>query len=367
MTGVRPTTPLDRVAGAHDAAVLAVARRGDPVSRAELAEALQVTPQAISKIMGRLMGRGLIAEAGTLAAGPGKPTTLYRIVPSSRRAIGLHLTRSRVHGVVVDLSGEILERRELEIGRLQPVPELIETLASEARALAEVGPGVLLGAGVGMPGPVDWSEGVYRGTSDPDPWRGAEIRSLLLEELGLPVLLDHDSRAALVGETWSQPGLLHDAALVLVEDGLGASLCLDGTIVRGAHSHAGEAGHTVVRMGGTPCTCGRRGCAQAEYQAALAAGDEELAAQVLATIVVDIVRLVDVDRVVLGGRTVYAHHQSSMNAIRAALAEGLHAEPWVHVEVMLSTRGTDLIAVGAACEVLEHEYGNPQALVGPGS
>ena len=94
---------------------------------------------------------------------------------------------------------------------------------------------------------------------------------------------------------------------------------------------------------------------------------DDLAAQVLATIVVDIVRLVDVDRVVLGGRTVYAHHESSMNAIRAALAEGLHAEPWVHVEVMLSTRGTDLIAVGAACEVLEHEYGNPQALVGPGS
>jgi hypothetical protein len=32
---------------------------------------------------------------------------------------------------------------------------------------------------------------------------------------------------------------------------------------------------------------------------------------------------------------------------------------------MLSTRGTDLIAVGAACEVLEHEYGLPQVLVGP--
>ncbi|MGP5671901.1 ROK family protein [Brachybacterium alimentarium] len=366
MGAVRPTTPLDRVAGAHDAAVLAVARRGDSVSRADLARALQVTPQAISKMLGRLIGRGVMTEAGTIVSGPGKPTTLYRIVPSSRRAIGLHLTRSRVRGVVVDLTGEILERRELEIGRLQPVPELIETLALEARALAEVGSGELLGAGVGMPGPVDWGEGVYRGTAQPDPWRGASIRQLLLEELGLPVLLDHDSRAALVGETWSQPGLLDDAALVLVEDGIGASLCLDGNIVRGAHSHAGEAGHTVVRMDGVPCSCGRHGCAQAEYQAALEAGDEELAARILATIVVNLVRLVDVDRVVLGGRTVYTHHSASMDAIRDALAVGLRAEPWVHVEVMLSTRGTDLIAVGAACEVLEHEYGIPQALVGPG-
>lgn len=361
-----PARPLDRVAGAHDAAVLALARRGEPVSRAELADALGVTPQAISKILGRLMERGLIAEAGTLVLGPGKPTTLYRIVPGSRRAVGLHLTRSRVHGVVVDLTGEILERHELEVGAPQPLPELVATLADEARALAEHGPGELVGVGIGMPGPVDGGRGVYRGTADPDPWRGAPLRALLLDQLDLPVLLDHDSRAALVGEAWSQPGLLRNAALVLVEDGIGAALCLDDVIVRGAHSQAGEAGHTVVRMDGEPCTCGRRGCAQAEYRAAREAGDEERAARVLATVVLDLVRVVDVDRVVLGGRTVYAHHETTMDAIRAALAEGLGEEPGVHVEIMLSTRGTDLIAVGAACEVLEYEYGLPRALVGRG-
>jgi predicted NBD/HSP70 family sugar kinase len=353
------------MAGAHDAAVLAVARRGGPGSRAALAQELQVTPQAISKILGRLTERGLVEEAGTVAAGPGKPTTLYRIVPGSRRAIGLHLTRSRLHSVVVDLTGEILERRELEIGRLQPVPELIGTLASEARALRDIGPGTLLGAGVGMPGPVDGEEGVYRGTSDPDPWRGAPIRRLLAAELGMPVLLDHDSRAALVGEAWSQPGLLRNAALLLVEDGLGAALCLDDQIVRGAHSHAGEAGHTVVRIDGIACPCGRRGCAQTEYRAALERGETEYAARVLAEVVVNLVRLVDVDHVVLGGRTVHEQHAASMDAIREALTAGLSDDPWVHVEVMLSTRGTDLIAVGAACEVLEHEYGLPQVLVGP--
>src|SRR5690606_31250732 len=107
---VRPIRPLDRVAGAHDAAVLAVARRGEPVSRAGLADALQVTPQAISKILARLIDRGLMAEAGTISSGPGQPTTLYSIVPSSRRAVGLHLTRTRGHGVVTDLTGRVLER-----------------------------------------------------------------------------------------------------------------------------------------------------------------------------------------------------------------------------------------------------------------
>ncbi len=363
---MRPTGPLDRVAGAHDAAVLAVARRGEPVSRAGLAAALQVTPQAISKILTRLMERGLMAESGTFSSGPGKPTTLYRIVPESRRAIGLHLTRSQLHGVVADLTGQVIERRSVEIDPGRPVPALIAELAATARELARHGRGELLGAGVGMPGPVDPEEGVYRGSaSSADAWAGAPIRALLLEELALPVHLDHDSRAALVGESWSQPGLLDNAALVLADEGLGASLRLDGAMVRGAHSQAGEIGHTVVRLDGLPCPCGRRGCAQEEYLAAAAAGDQALAARVLASVVLDLVRLVDVDRVVLGGRSVYTHHRATMEAVRRALDEGLRAEARVHVEVLLSTRGVDLIAAGAACQVLEHEYGLPTALVGP--
>ena len=50
----------------------------------------------------------------------------------------------------------------------------------------------------------------------------------------------------------------------------------------------------------------------------------------------------------------------------SGLEEGLRAEARLHVEVLLSTRGIDLIAAGAACEVLEHEYGLPTTLVGPG-
>src|SRR5699024_534774 len=92
-------------------------------------------------------------------------------------------------------------------------------------------------------------------------------------------------------------------------------------------------------LDGLPCACGRRGCAQAEYLAAAAAGDHALAARVLASVVLDLVRLVDVDRVVLGGRSVYTHHRETMEAVRQALGEGLRAEARVHVEVLLSTRG----------------------------
>src|SRR5699024_8156317 len=105
------------------------------------------------------------AEGGSFSSGPGKPTTLYRIVPESRRAVGLHLTRSRLHGVVADLTGQVIERRSVEIDPGRPVPALIAELAATARELARHGRGELLGVGVGIPGPVDPEEGVYRGSA----------------------------------------------------------------------------------------------------------------------------------------------------------------------------------------------------------
>src|SRR5699024_9198151 len=79
----------------------------------------------------------------------------------SRRAVGLHLTRSRLHGVVADLTGQVIERRSIEIDPGRPVPALIAELAATARELARHGRGELLGVGVGMPGPVDPEEGVH--------------------------------------------------------------------------------------------------------------------------------------------------------------------------------------------------------------
>lgn len=362
---VKSPSHLNCVADSNNAAVLAIARTGEHVTRAQLSESLQVTQQAISKILGRLIQQGLMEETGSMSSGPGKPVSLYRIIPESRKAIGLHLTHTRLHGVVVDLTGDIVERNELYIGHRQPVDELVSTLSHQAQELADYGPGQLVGVGVGVPGPVEWSEGIYRGTSAPDPWRGAPLRQLLVDELDLPVLVDHDSRAALVGEAWSQPQILQNAVLVLVEDGLGAGVSVNGTIVRGAHTHAGEVGHTVVQLDGTPCPCGRDGCAQAEYLAALQDGDEQRAARILATVVLNLVRLMDVDRVVLGGSTLQPRQQISLDAVRAALAEGLQQEPWVTVDVVPSIHGDDLIAVGAASEVLEYEYGIPKPLAGP--
>lgn len=353
---------LDLVRGVNDASVLSLARRGEPMSRHDLAAALDVTPQAMTKILVRLRQRGLIVEAGSISAGPGKPATLYALVPGARRAIGVHVSRTLVRAVVVDLAGRVLDRADAPIGPGTGPEALVCTIVDLARSVRGSGTGQLVGIGVGMPGPTDHDHGVFRGAEPGDPWQCLPLRTELIARLELPALVDHDSTAAVVGESWAAPHAVRDAAFVLVEDGIGAGLRLADVLQRGVHANAGEVGHTVVVLDGEPCACGRRGCAQAEHAAALARGDVARAARIIASVVVDLVVTLDVDRVVLGGSTVRAHHGPYLDAVRAALLTDLPTNDWQHVEVLVSTYGDDAIAVGAAAEVLEDEFGVPAAL-----
>ena len=83
----------------------------------------------------------------------------------------------------------------------------------------------------------------------------------LQEALGMPVVLENDGNAAVLGEALAGAAAgLRNVVLLTLGTGVGGGLFIDGKLYRGAHGGAGELGHTVVQMGGIPCRCGNRGC-----------------------------------------------------------------------------------------------------------
>jgi glucokinase len=86
------------------------------------------------------------------------------------------------------------------------------------------------------------------------------------EILGLPLLIDNDARMALLGEWQAGAGRgSDDLVMVTLGTGLGTAVLIDGVVVRGKHGQAGVlGGHLTVCRNGRPCTCGNRGCAEAE-------------------------------------------------------------------------------------------------------
>ncbi|MBI4318090.1 MAG: ROK family protein [Chloroflexi bacterium] len=85
------------------------------------------------------------------------------------------------------------------------------------------------------------------------------------QRLGLEVVLETDSRAALLGEWRYGAGRgCQNIIMVTLGTAIGVSVLMQGRLLRGAHAQAGLGGHFIVNPRGRACNCGGRGCATAE-------------------------------------------------------------------------------------------------------
>ncbi len=113
--------------------------------------------------------------------------------------------------------------------------------------------------GVGIAGLVQWPEGVFAWGPHVD---GANIplKSLLEEELEIPVAVDNDANVAAFGERVAGAARgFDDFLLVTLGTGIGGAIMIDGSVYRG-ESFAGEWGHIRHDPTGLLCDCGKRGC-----------------------------------------------------------------------------------------------------------
>ncbi len=329
----------------------------DGISRLELAERTGLTPQAVSKITARLREDGLAAEAGRRASTGGKPRTVLRLVPEAGHAVGVHLDRDEVRVVLVDLRGTVVEERRsaLDLGAGAEA-----VLGAVREAVAEVlptglGRAALLGAGVALPGPLDHARGMlHRVTGFPE-WDGFPLRDALTGRLGVPVVVDKDTNAAALGLAAGGEG--GSFAYLHLGTGLGAGLVIGGRVHRGARTGAGEFGHQVIQLDGPPCTCGDRGCVEALCLGAVARGDLEEAARVLGVGAANLVGLLDIDVVLLGGRTVAAAPEAFVRGVGAVLADRARRTGQDAVPVRLAPGGGRTVAAGAAQLLLGPVFG----------
>ncbi|MFJ5990176.1 ROK family protein [Lentzea sp. NPDC092896] len=311
----------------NDRTVLRLVRSG-ALSRASIAGQAGLTPQAVSKIVARLISAGLLEETGAVRdGGRGKPRMSLRLAADGACAYGAYVDRDELRVVKLDLTGEVVSSAVAPLAPMFTPDDVLDAL----EPLVEAGEKVL-GLGIGIAGPLDFRDGVVSPNGLPG-WSSVPLRALAEERLGLPVVVDKDTNAAVLAEAWRRP--LRDAALVFVGTGLGVGLLLGGEVHRGARSGAGEFGHTTIQLDGPLCVCGRRGCVEAVHAATT--GVE--AARVLGAAVANLVQLLDLDQIVLSGRKVLE-------------SPDLYLRAMPDVDVSVTSYGPDLVPTGAGLLVL---------------
>ncbi|WP_453087004.1 ROK family transcriptional regulator [Streptomyces roseus] len=319
---------LPALRGHNDALVLALLREAglEGLGRTELAALTRLTPQAVSKITGRLRAEGLVAEAGRGESTGGKPRTLLQLAAGARHAVGVYADRDELRAVRVDMLGTVVDRIRGPLDfAAGPDAVVDEVVRAVDRLCGDEGAGSLLGVGLAAPGPLDWRAGVLGRVTGHPEWEGFPLRQAVADRLGPaapPVLLDKDTNAGAAApgrRAVAGTAYLATSVYLHLSTGLGAGLRLRGEVFRGERSAAGEFGHQVLMLDGPPCRCGGRGCAEVLCLEAVARGDLQEAARILGEGAANTVALLDVDRVWLGGRVVDSAPEVFTTGVRRVL------------------------------------------------
>ncbi|KQT01318.1 ROK family transcriptional regulator [Cellulomonas sp. Leaf395] len=259
----------DDVRRANLSAVLRLLHFHGPATRSDLVVSTGFNRSTVGSLTSELVKLGLVRERPGVVSGKGRPSNVVEPVSTSVHVLAFDVTPSSVGAARVGLGGYMLQvRRRLYSTSPHDVPAVVELIATLAREMqAKSVPGsVCLGLVVSVPGSVRQPDGMVR-RSPPLGWHEVPFAELLREATGheYPVAVGNDGDLGVVAEYLRGAARgKQDVLYVRGEAGVGGGVVVDGELLKGAGGYAGEVGHIVVKPGGRVCSCGARGCWEAE-------------------------------------------------------------------------------------------------------
>ncbi len=269
-----------RPANVHQARLLRLLRDGGPSSRAELGDRVELSRSKLAVEVDRLLETGLVVADGLAASRGGRRSHNIRLAPELR-FLGVDIGATSVDVAVTNAEMEILGHLNHPMDvRAGPVSVFGQVLAMVGKLRESGVADGLDGAGVGVPGPVRFPEGVPVAPPIMPGWDGFPVREVLSQELGCPVMVDNDVNLMAMGEMHAGVARsVQDFFCVKIGTGIGCGIVAGGDVHRGTTGSAGDIGHIQVEPEGRPCACGNRGCLEAYFGGSALARDAELAAK----------------------------------------------------------------------------------------
>ncbi len=141
-------------------------------------------------------------------------------------------------------------------------PEAVIPRALElARELAPAADGRIVAAGISIGGPLDHAAGMVLNFPHLPGWKNIPLAERIGSALGVPARLDNDANlGALAEHRWGAGRGCDDMVYLTLSTGIGGGVIVNGRLLHGVGSGAGEVGHITVQTDGPRCACGNPGC-----------------------------------------------------------------------------------------------------------
>jgi glucokinase len=318
-------------------------------------------------------------------------------IPKDMVVVGIDLGGTNMQIGVVNAEGRVVGRAKRKTKAHEGRDEVIRRLCEGVgRALDDgrVPREKLFAVGVGAPSAVDFEKGLVIKAGNLG-WENVPLREMLAKELRVPVALDNDVNVAAWGEL--QLGAARGRSNVLavwVGTGVGAGLVLGGGLWRGPRHTAGEIGHVILFPAGQPGfmtvedICSRTGIVNAlkrllpmypdsalhkliaekadetgsigsstiarayEREDELARKVVDRSAEFLGIAIANVVTMLSIDCVVLGGGVTEALGEAYVSKVRRSFDRAVFPSVLRKTDILASTLGDDAGMLGAAMLVV---------------
>ncbi|GEM45741.1 ROK family protein [Deinococcus cellulosilyticus] len=161
----------------------------------------------------------------------------------------------------VDLGGTkiavaVVQEGSITHKSVEPTPKdgwvsVLDQIARQVEELRQHVPD-LETVGVGLPGPLDFKQGMVKFAPNIYGFENVPVRSYLAEKLNMHVDIENDANAAALGEGVYGAGRGTDSSVfITISTGIGGGIVLNGRVIRGAHGVGGEIGHVTALPYGT--------------------------------------------------------------------------------------------------------------------
>ncbi|MCL3818135.1 ROK family transcriptional regulator [Aeromicrobium wangtongii] len=362
--------------------VLRAVQSGNATSRVDIVRATGLSRTTVSSLVNELLAEGVLSEStdrgGVPPAGQtGRPPTRLTLEPSGGAVLGIHLRHDGIRLALADLAGTVLAETLVDLDvdhRADAALSFVGDATSELLDLAGTARAELLGAGVAISSPVPTLP--HHGPGMLATWHDIDVADAVGQRLGVPVQVGNDANLGATAERFfGAARTTRNLVYVMLAEGVGAGLFLDGRPYFGARGVAGEFGHVVVAPGGRVCRCGNRGCLETvagagalvsampvrpggqaaeldDVLAACRAGDPGAlrlvtdAGRAVGTALAGVCTMLDPDLVVIGGRTAAAG-AALLDGIGETLRRGVPPTDEAPVPVVAGELGARAEVLGA--------------------
>jgi len=245
--------------------IIDVVFRYQPISRTKISNLTGISKPTISKLVGFLIKEGYLVSAGKTSSGLGKRQELLSFNPGKAFVISVDVGLATTIVAKVDLSMNVTDK--CEIGTSESPEKFACELVDCVSDLCDKGNGLPSYVVISVPGLV---RGDLRTAINVPLLHWVDLplaefveNRLKLKGIETSVTINNDAKLGVLAEVALNqfiPDRFRNIVYVLVKEGVGIGLFINGSLYVGSNHIAGEFGHMSIDPDGPECSCGRKGC-----------------------------------------------------------------------------------------------------------